>query len=104
MPIACDRCGGHAPLCDSCLEQHTSWLGGTARARGYAWAQHVIAQLGDDRSLWKPWPAFAGKARVIAFAKIEGLSDDARLNEMLARRCHDEAARLYERRRANRDP
>ena len=103
MPITCDRCGGRTPLCDSCVEQQTSWLGGTAAARGYAWAQHVIAQLGDDRSLWKPWPPFEGKARAIAFVKIAGLSEDVRLNEALARRCHDEAARLYGRDRTTRN-
>ena len=100
MPLSCDRCGARPPLCDSCVDQHLSWLAGTAGARGYAWAQQVVAQIGKDRSRWTPWPAFADKARAIALAKIAGLSDDARVNEALAQRCHAEAAHLYERHRA----
>jgi hypothetical protein len=89
--LACPRCGGRPPLCDACVAQDLEQLGGTARARGWAWAGRVIAQVGTS----KPWPAFAGRCAELARGKVTDLSRDPRVLEELARACWDEARKRY---------
>jgi hypothetical protein len=92
--LSCDRCGFEPPYCDACVDQYLSWLGGTAAARGYAWADRVRARLGDRAPA--AWPAFEGRCAAIARRLVGGLCRDERVNEQLAERCWAEAKRRYE--------
>jgi len=81
---------------DATRAQRLSYLEGTARARGYAWADRVAATRPE--LLGQPWPPFEGRCAEIARRLVgdEG-SDDAELHETLARACWEDAARRWER-------
>lgn len=88
-------CGKQPPLCDACVAADIDHLRGVARSRGMAWAQDVARELPNRKT---PWPPFDGKCARIARLKVLNLSRDDRVREQLARECHSDAARWWERR------
>lgn len=91
----CPNCDG--TLCDEHVNRDVETLRGVARSRGMAWAQDVAREIGR-REAPAVWPPFEGKCARLARLKVSNLSKDERVLEQLARECHGDAARFWERR------
>jgi hypothetical protein len=73
----------HCPpdkLCDACCDSAFMQSKGVAACRGESWAREVARKVSREI----PWPAHEGKARDIALRKVEDMTRDARLRELLA--------------------
>ena len=71
----CDRI---PPLCDSCVDDLVSHLGGMAQARGCRWAEAIARVIPLDR----PWPPTTDRMRAMARKKISDVADDERVIEL----------------------
>lgn len=78
-----------------------------AAMRGTLWADRTAEHLRTRRAQGSRsrapaplrWPAYDGRARELARAKVADIAaGDERLLELLARRCHAEAERWWARR------
>ncbi len=80
-------------LCDSCLGALITQHRGVAACRGDTWAAAVARRR--PRARGTPWPAYAGRAAVIARGKVADLGADPRLIDALARVCNEQAGRAW---------
>lgn len=87
MTCGCPRDG----LCDRCVDDVFAQLRGVAACRGEVWAMNLARRCRRDL----PWPAFEGRTRELARAKISDLTGDPRLAERLARELASWAARWW---------
>jgi hypothetical protein len=83
---------GCSPLCDDCLHEQFAQLGGTAQCRGENWARAVASVIQVDR----PWPN-TEKQRAGALRKVQDLTRDHRLRELLADEVTVGASRWWDR-------
>jgi hypothetical protein len=84
-------CPDRTKLCETCLAGSWDNLRGTAACRGELWADRVACSVPRSRA----WPAHEGKAAAIARRKVEDLTRDDRLLEMLAAELARWAARRW---------
>jgi hypothetical protein len=79
-------------LCDDCVSEQFAQLRGTAQCCGENWARAVATVIPIDR----PWPN-TEKQRAGALRKVQDLTRDARLRELLADEVTVGAARWWDR-------
>ena len=90
-PYAC-ACQSTERLCDVCVDEHLSWWRGICQARGESWAQAIAKVTPIDR----PWPR-TERMRTIARRKVDDLTRDVRLFELLVDEVVVGAARWWDR-------
>jgi DNA polymerase/3'-5' exonuclease PolX len=90
-PYACS-CRTTERLCDACVDETLAQLRGVAQCRGEGWARAIAKVIPID----KPWPD-TERMRAIARRKIDDLTRDERLSELLASEVVVGAARWWNR-------
>jgi hypothetical protein len=90
-PYGCP-CQREPALCDDCVSEQLAQLKGVAQCRGESWAHAVATVVPVDR----PWPS-TDKQRAGALRKVQDLTRDARLRELLADEVTAGAARWWNR-------
>lgn len=88
--MRCSTCDSDPCICP---------LLGHAAARGCRWADEVAATITQRRLVWRDWPVYGGRAAQRARQLTQDLTRDPKVHEKLARRCFDEGAHWYARRR-----